>query len=147
VNPWQSGLKNVRVKTIGNRLNARIRDDLGILGGLPYAPLGFFVQFYNVATNFRFDLPVPRECAVATAIKQLVNDSIPRRDRHSPLIGPLPETLTNYTRGDLKVRNHAFIGERKGSPMSDPQQKPDLTKYQSPGRELGASVVSCFGVD
>jgi hypothetical protein len=34
------------------------------------------------------------------------------------------------------------IGERQGSPMSDPQQKPEPPKDQSPGRELGASAGS-----
>ena len=101
----------MRVKAICNRVNARIRDDLGILSGLPYPPLGFFVQSSNVATNLDLDGPLPRECAVATAIKQLVNDGIPRRNRHSPLIGPFSEPLTDYTRGGLKFRDHALVGE------------------------------------
>jgi hypothetical protein len=107
MNPRQSRLKDVRIKAIGNRIDARVWDDLNVFTALPYSPFGLFVQFSNVAANLSLDCLMPGERAVATPVEQLVNHSAPRGNRHSPLIWPLSEPLTDHAAGGLKFRDHA----------------------------------------
>ena len=110
-NPRQSGPKDVRIKAIGNRRDARIGDDLCILTRVPYPPLGVFAHLSNVTANLGLYRVVPGERPVASPIDQLVYHSLPRSNRHSPLIWPLSEPVADYPRGGLKLRDHAFVGE------------------------------------
>src|SRR6187431_438631 len=74
VNPWQSRPKNKRIKAIGNRIEIRIWDDLGVFGGLPYPPSGRSIQLSNVAANLGLDCIVPRKRTITPSVEQLVDD-------------------------------------------------------------------------
>jgi hypothetical protein len=105
-------LEDERVKALADRLNARVWDDLGILRGLSYPPLGFLVQLANVATKFRLARVAPEKSAGATAIKRSVSDCHPCPDGHSSLIWPFSKPLTDYISTGLEFRNPAFLGGR-----------------------------------
>ena len=105
----------MRVQAVRDGFDAGVRDELSVFRGLPYPPLGPFVQLSNVSPDLRLHSLVPRERAVAPPVEQLIHNSIPSGDRHSPLIRSLPESLTDHTRGGLKLRNHAVIGERQST--------------------------------
>lgn len=109
----------MRIKAFGNRLNARVGDDLSVLTRVPYFPLCVFAHLSNESANFRLHSVVPGKRAVAPPVEQLLYHGVPRSDRHSPLIWALSEALTDHTRGVLKLRDHWAVAECPASPIPD----------------------------